>query len=412
MIRKLQVKLIAISMLSLILVLITIMGLAGIFNYRRIILDADNILSVLAENQGTFPKPGKSPDDVPGRQPNLQSPETPYESRYFSTLISDTGSVLLVDTGKIAAIDTSTAIAYARTVLQEGKKTGFLQDYRYVVKSDDSAYRIIFLDCHNSLSSFRSSILVSCLVSLFGIVTVLCLILILSRRIVSPVAESYEKQKQFITDAGHEIKTPLTIIDADAEILEMELGNNEWLQDIQHQTHRLSELTKDLIYLSHLEEEQNRLQLIVFPFSDLVSETAQSFQALAKTQGKSFTCQVQPMLSLRGDEKSLRQLVSILLDNALKYSSPEGNILLSLEKQGKNLHLLVENTVDSIEENDLKHVFDRFYRTDKSRNSQTGGYGIGLSIAKAVVSAHKGKITATAPAKNSFCIHVILPVSN
>lgn len=400
MIKKLQVKLIAISILSLTVVLTIIISVAGIFNYRRIVSDADNILSVLAENKGTFPKLDAAPDKDRNRQPNLQSPETPYESRYFSVLMSDTETVTLVDTGKIAAVDTTSAIAYARIVWDTGKAHGFLQDYRYLVAADGNTYRIIFLDCQKSLSSFRSSMVVISLVSLFGILAVLGLIMILSKRIVKPIADSYEKQKQFITDAGHEIKTPLTIIDADADILTMELGDNEWLQDIQLQTERLTALTKDLIYLSRLEEEETHLQFIDFPLSDMVSETAQSFQALAKTQEKIFSCQIQPMLSFCGDEKSLCQLVSILLDNALKYSPEHGKILLLLEKQGRNIQLLVENTVTEMETQNLNLLFDRFYRADKSRNSQIGGYGIGLSIAKAIVTTHKGKISATAQDEN------------
>lgn len=409
MIKKLQVKLIAISMFSLSLVLITIMGTACLINYRHILSDADDILYILAENNGIFPIMEKAPIEGSKPRSEWKSPETPYESRYFSVLMSDTETVISVDTGKIAAVDTSTAIAYARTALKNDREHGFIQDYRYIVKYDGSSFRIIFLDCKKSLSDFRSSVAVICFVSLFGILAVLGLSILLSKRIVRPVADSYEKQKRFITDAGHEIKTPLTIIDADAEILEMDLGENEWLQDIQQQTKRLTELTKDLIYLSRLEEEQNKLQHIDFPFSDLVAETAQSFQALAKIQNKNFVCEIQPMLSLCGDEKALRQLVSILLDNALKYSAASGTITLTLEKQGRNIRLLIENAAEYVNEEDLNLMFDRFYRTDKSRNSQKGGYGIGLSIAKAIVSAHKGKINASSRDGKSLLMTVILP---
>ena len=221
--------------------------------------------------------------------------------------------------------------------------------------------------------------------------------------------ESYEKQKRFITDAGHEIKTPITIIDADAEVLEMDLPGNEWLQDIRFQTKRLASLTNDLIFLSRMDEEHTQLQTIDFPLSDLVSETAQSFQSLAKTQKKEFVTDIEPLLTMNGDEKSLRQLVSILLDNALKYSPENGSITLSLHKAGKMIHLTVTNTVESLAKENLAYLFDRFYRTDQSRNSQTGGYGLGLSIAKAVVTAHKGKITATASDSSSLTLDVLLP---
>ena len=238
----------------------------------------------------------------------------------------------------------------------------------------------------------------------------LILLLLLSKRIVRPVAESYEKQKQFITDAGHELKTPLTIIGADADLAEMEWGENQWIQDIRRQTQRLTELTQDLIYLSRMEEEGLSLQSIDFPLSDVAEEMAHSFLPLAQNQGKRLEIAVQPMLSFRGDEKSIRQLCSILLDNALKYSPQEGELLFRLEKQGKNILLSVSNTTSQpIKKEELCHLFDRFYRTDPSRNSQTGGYGLGLSIARSIVTTHKGKIRAESPQESVLTIQVTLP---
>lgn len=238
----------------------------------------------------------------------------------------------------------------------------------------------------------------------------LILLLLLSKRIVRPVAESYEKQKQFITDAGHELKTPLTIIGADADLAEMEWGENQWIQDIRRQTQRLTELTQDLIYLSRMEEEGLSLQSIDFPLSDVAEEMAHSFLPLAQNQGKRLEIAVQPMLSFRGDEKSIRQLCSILLDNALKYSPQEGELLFRLEKQGKNILLSVSNTTSQpIKKEELCHLFDRFYRTDPSRNSLIGGYGLGLSIARSIVTAHKGKIRAESPQESVLTIQVTLP---
>ena len=234
---------------------------------------------------------------------------------------------------------------------------------------------------------------------------------LLSGRIIKPVAESYEKPKRFITDAGHELKTPLTVIDADAEILSMDLGENEWLTDIQTQTRRLAELTNDLILLSRMEEDRAPVAMIEFPISDLAEEMVRSFQALARTQEKTFTSRIEPMLSYKGDEKSLRQLLSILLDNALKYSEPGGTISLELGRQGKNLHLTVYNTCPVMEREHLAHLFDRFYRTDSSRNSQTGGYGLGLSIAAAITAAHRGRISASTEDGHSLRITVTLPVN-
>ncbi len=224
------------------------------------------------------------------------------------------------------------------------------------------------------------------------------------------MAESYEKQKQFITDAGHELKTPMTIIAADAELAEMECGENQWLTDIRRQAQRLTGLTNDLIYLSRMEEEQTKLQLIDFPFSDMAEEMAQSFQALAQSQEKEFVLSIQPMISYTGDEKAIQQLLSILLDNALKYSPAGGHLELRLEKQGRTVLLTMSNTtVQPMARDKLPHLFDRFYRTDQSRNSSTGGYGLGLSIAKSIVLAHKGKIRAESPDGMSLSVIVTLP---
>ena len=416
MIRTLRMKLIGISLLSLCIVFFVILAAIGVISYRNVVAEADSTLAILAENGGAFPKQWDHGGDGlmemhPKRQKDF-SPELPYESRYFSVLFDENGQVILVDTGKISAVDTGTAIEFATAVQQKGSQRGFLHDYRYVVQEDAGGdTRVIFLDCGRSLGSFRSFVFISIGVFCAGVLAVLVLIVVWSGYVVRPIAQSYEKQKRFITDAGHEIKTPLTIIDADAEVLSMDLGENEWLADIQAQTKRLAELTNDLILLSRLEEEQAPMQRIAFPLSEVVEEVARSFQSRAKTQNKEFTIQVQPLLSLTGDEKSIRQLVSILLDNALKYSQEGGTIRLTLDKTAKSARLSVYNTTPSIEKDQLPHLFDRFYRTDRSRNSQTGGYGLGLSIAAAVVSAHKGKISASSEDGHSLRITAVLPLS-
>ena len=189
----------------------------------------------------------------------------------------------------------------------------------------------------------------------------------------------------------------------------MECGDdNEWIQDIRAQTKRLTALTKDLIYLSRMEEEKPQVQNIDFPLSDVITEAAQPFRSLAKVQEKTFTVDVEPMLNLCGDEKAITQLVSILLDNALKYSDEHGTISLKAHARGKNICIEVFNTAESVDTSELGRLFDRFYRADKSRNSETGGYGIGLSIAKAVVEAHKGRISASSADGKSLLITVIL----
>ena len=414
MIRKLRIKLILASMASLMLVLSVIIGVAGVLNYRKIVTDADSILAILKENGGSFPtvdhpKNNTLSTDIHIKKERRFSAELPYESRYFSVSFTGDGNVISVNTGKIAAVDTDTAIRYGEMAVNSKASYGFADDYRYTVYPEGKEIHVIFLDYGREMRSFRIFLFISAGVSAGGLLAVLLLLIFLSGRIVKPFSESYEKQKRFITDAGHELKTPLTIINADAEVLEMDIGENEWLSDIQTQTKRLTQLTNDLIRLSRM-EEQPQTQKILFSISDLTQETAETFQALARTKGKTLSCHIQPMISMNGDEKNIQQLITILLDNAIKYSDEGGSIALTLGKQKNLIRLSVFNTAESVPRENLSHLFDRFYRMDQSRNSKTGGYGLGLSIAAAVAAAHKGKIRATTEDEKSLLIEVFFPV--
>ena len=425
MIKKLRLKFIAASMLSLTLVLLVILGGINWMSYRKTVSDADAILSVLAANQGMFPQrmlpendgtprkalPGNAPFDDGMLRKRGFSAETPYESRFFSVLMDEAGRVISADTGMIAAVDRATAEAYALEVWQSGRDSGFWEDYRFVRGKEEGGVRVIFLDCGRGLSSVRAMLLASAAVSLLGLSAVLALLMVFSSRIVKPVAESYEKQKRFITDAGHEIKTPLTIIGADADLIEAEWGESEWLTDIKRQTKRLTRLTNDLIYLSRMDEEQPQLPCIEFPLSDVTEEIVQSFQGPARAQKKELTMKIPPMLSFTGDERAIRQLVSILLDNAMKYSPEGGTISVELEKESRAVKLTVSNTTaQPVEKEELSRLFDQFYRADQSRSSATGGYGLGLAIARSIVAAHRGKIRADCPRERFLSIFVTLPV--
>lgn len=370
--------------------------------------------------------------------------ETPYESRYFSVTLDSSGSIIAADMNNIVSVNKTQAEDYAQQIVRSGKTKGFIRYFRYLVyqvpeseasesssadissasgftvspaNDTDSAdaaasqgrIRVCFLDCQRSLSNFHAFLSASILVSLIGLLAVFLLVVLLSRRVMRPVEESYRKQKRFITDAGHELKTPLTIIDADASVLEMDIGENEWLSDIRKQTKRMTDLTADLIYLSRMDEGSAKLEMIDFPLSDIVSETAQSFRSRAQLESKSFETDIEPMISFCGDEKSIRELVGILLDNAVKYSDKNGKIRVTLRKKNHTILFTVWNTADQIDPETLPHIFDRFYRADNSRNSEQGGYGIGLSVAEAVAAAHKGKISASTRDGKSICISVVFP---
>lgn len=425
MINNLRLKLIGATMLSLIIVLSVVVGAITYSTYRGIVDDADLILTLLADNGGAFPdKVDELPVDNEGpgagdmniesgsRRQNdiLSSPELEYESRYFTVTFNNrSGNLVSVNTGKIAAVGTSAAVEYAENVIASGKTKGFMDDYRYLVYEGETETTVVFLDCARNLSTFRTVITASLGISAAGLVMVLVLLIFLSGRIVKPFWENYEKQRRFITDAGHDLKTPLTVIGADAEVLEMDIGENEWITDIRTQVSRLTDMTNSLIMLSRMDEAEPEYQMLDFPLSDIVEETLDEYRSLAKTQGKNLSGSIQPMISLNGDEKAIRRLLSVLLDNAMKYSDENGTISLTLEQQRGSIRLMVFNTCPYMPKESLPHLFDRFYRTDESRNSQTGGYGLGLSIAAAIVTAHKGKISASTTDEKSLLITVTLP---
>lgn len=416
---KLRFRFILISMLSVILVLGAIIVAINAINYRETLRKADDILELLANNEGQFPvmpdtEGMEAPTDMTeGGQfpqmpmdPMMRSPELAYESRYFSVLLDRDGNVIFSDTGMIAAVTPQEAEALAQEVYGLSKDKGFSNDYRYLkVRSGDDT-RIIFYDCGRSLNSFRTFRSASILISAAGTVIVFLLIFFASGKIVRPVAESYEKQKRFITDAGHEIKTPLAIINADADVILSE-GESQWADDIKGQVGRLTELTNNLIYLSKMEEGQTDIPMIRTDLSAVVTKSCESFASRYITEKRTLSKDIESDVFVKGDEKALGQLMSILLDNALKYSPEDGKTEVSLKKTSKGIRLTVTNdTVNVIDKESSDKLFDRFYRTDKSRNSETGGHGIGLSIAKAIVSAHKGRITANPSEDKKLAINV------
>ncbi|MBR4905695.1 MAG: HAMP domain-containing histidine kinase [Clostridia bacterium] len=400
MIRKLRWKFIAAAMLSLLLVLGTLITLINILNYRTLVTEADDMLVMLSEFDGSFPLWMNEPDqkdrfDDKGRgQRRVFDGERRYQSRYFIVVLSESGEVTETNLKSIVTVDEQTAVEMAETAAKKGRETGFSGDYRYLGVPENTGTRWIFLNREVELSTFRSFLWTSIGIALAGFVMVFVLLALLSSRIVRPIAQSYEKQKRFITDAGHELKTPITIIRADADVIAEDLPDSEWLSDIRTQTDRLGTLTNELIYLSRMEEEGAKPQMMDFPLSDVVQDAAQPFSAIARTQNKALFVDVQPTLTLHGDENAIRKLVSILLDNAMKYSPEGGSIALSLKKSGRQIRLAVSNTAQNVEKGSADRLFDRFYRADASRNSETGGFGLGLAIAKAVVEAHKGKIHA------------------
>ena len=412
MINKLKRKFLLIGTVFMFILMTVLVTIMNIVNYGEVVSDADSVLDVLA--QPNLPvldgqTPPEDPDEILAFVPRGMSLEVPYESRFFVVRVSSDGEVLQSDLSRIISVDDDSAKDYIAEALDSGSERGFIDSFRYSKRTDESGTTIIFLDCGRKLDSFMSFLTISVLVGLGGCVVVFVAFIFTAGRIVSPIAESYEKQKRFISDAGHEIKTPLTIINANVDLLETD-GESEELTEIRRQTKRLTELTNDLVLLSKMEEAEHTLQKIEFPLSDLVGETAQSFGAVAEARGLSLDAEIEPSVTASGAPDAIRRLVSILLENAVKYSPDGGAVALEMKTHRKTVTLSVANASrDKVNADDLTRVFDRFYRTDTSRNSATGGHGIGLSIAKAIVDAHGGSISASTTDGSDFRVTVILP---
>lgn len=396
MIKKLRIRFALSVILSSLLILAVLIGTINIVNYRRVVADADRELEMLIHEH---------PGDMPSRgRPEMNS---------FSALYDEDGNAVNIVTTWNSMYAADLMDQYAQSVLEGSQERGFIDDLRFAKIEREEGTLVVLCDCGPGLRGFRSFLYSSIILSAVCMAVVSVLALVVSGRAVKPVAESYEKQKQFITDAGHEIKTPLAIINADSDVLLSELGDNEWVQDIKVQTKRLSVLTNDLIRLSKMDQGKQTLKLAKVNLTEVVSEEVNSFRAVAAQGGRSLKMDADPDVNVMGDAQALRELVSILLDNAVKYSPEGSRIDISLNNENKTAVLNVRNnTAEPVSDEVLDKLFDRFYRADPSRESGEGGYGIGLSLARAAAEAHSGSITVHKEGADVIVFTVVLPLAH
>ena len=398
MIYKLQRKFILICTISVLSVVALVFGVIVILNVSSLNKNMDVLADQISEGGGRFPgsfNDGFKPDIFPsknGQNFDFITPETPFSTRHFTVLFDKKGEVAQTFMESIFSVPVGKAIEYAKTAIDEKSERGWIYNYRYKFFSTERGYGVVLVDGNMHRSATMQSTAIAGGVLLVCAVLVLALILLLSKRAVKPIAESYEKQKQFITDAGHELKTPLTLILANLDIAESELGKNEWLDDIRFEGHRMTELVNRLVSLSRMDEENHTLNISEVALGKMVEDTVSEFEPLAASRGKTVSADIDTSIIYHGDEALLRQLVGILMDNAIKYCDSGGNIVLTLHR-GRHVVLTVENTYAAVGELELNRLFDRFYRADKARTFK-GGYGVGLSMAKAITEKHKGEITA------------------
>lgn len=412
MINKLKRKFLLIGTVFMFILMAVLVLIMNLVNYHEVVSESDSVLDLISQPNLPFfgeQKPHGDREDISGFIPPGMSVEVPYESRFFVIVASNDGEIIQSDLSRIVSVDGESARDYICSALKSSKSRGFVGSFRYSKTSDERGTRIVFLDCGRKLDQFRSFLWISVIVGLGGCALAFIAFVFAAGKIVSPIAESYEKQKRFISDAGHEIKTPLTIINANVDLLELD-GENEELAEIRNQTRRLTSLTNDLVMLSKMEEAEHTLQKIEFPLSDLVNETAASFRAPSAAKGLALETDVEPGITVNGSPEDIRRLVSVLLENAVKYSKEGGRIALGLAAHRKTALITVENdTETALEKESIAHIFDRFYRADASRNSATGGHGIGLSIAKAIAEAHGGSISASTRTGNDFRVTAVIP---
>ncbi len=402
MLRKMRWRFVCAAMAAIVAVTLVLVAVINLVNYSATTSRLDSTIDSLSRFSAA-PADAPSSPAAPGQAPGMPQ-EARYATRFFIVELDAQNTPQQVFTDYVATVTKQQARQYAQNVLSQGKKKGFYLGFRYRIMEE----QVIFLHAGMELQSTKTLAMVSLLVALGSLAVVFLLVVLFSKKATGPYARALIRQKQFITDASHELKTPLTSIATSADVLALEQENNEWVTNIQRQTLRLSKLVGDLISLSRLDEEAPLPEKLPFSLSEAAWETVEPFAAQAGAQGKQFTQHIEDSLTLCGDRASIQQMLSILLDNALKYSTPQGTIRLEVYRRHNSCYICVYNTCQIDNPADLVHVFDRFYRLDSSRSSATGGTGVGLSIAQAIVQAHGGKIGVKTDNGKSVVFQVVL----
>lgn len=399
--KKMRLKMIGIVFASVVaaFMVMTIILVMCFGAYRN--RQADQITAMISENNGTVPQL----KDYKQQQKNSQSFEryfnnynedSSYRTRFFRIFLDEDKKVTNVNMDHIAAVDEKKAVRMTKMAMLRRRKVGLVGSYRYRKEYKDGQVRsIIFLDCKENQSFYHLAVTITITVSTLLTCLITVIFAIASKRAVRPFEINSNRQKQFITDASHELKTPLAIISANAEVLQYKGDGNEWTQNIIDQTKHMGKLINQLLVLAKLDEVQEKSEKQEADLKLLLEETIEPFEEVATQKKVTLKLHLEEGVTIRVNREQIAQLVSILTENAAKYVNDGGKIVWRLTKTQHGAVLVVKNTTEK-ELPDTKRMFDRFYRSDSSRSSKTGGQGIGLSIAKKIVDSHKGSITAKA----------------
>ena len=399
--KKLRLKMIGIVLASVVaaFMVMTIILVMCFGAYRN--RQADQITAMISENNGTVPqlkdyKQQQKNSQAFERYFNNYNEDSSYRTRFFRIFLDEDKKVTNVNMDHIAAVDEKKAVRMTKMAMLRRGKVGLVGSYRYRKEYKDGQVRsIIFLDCKENQSFYHLAVTITITVSTLLTCLITVIFAIASKRAVRPFEINSNRQKQFITDASHELKTPLAIISANAEVLQYKGDGNEWTQNIIDQTKHMGKLINQLLVLAKLDEVQEKSEKQEADLKLLLEETIEPFEEVATQKKVTLKLHLEEGVTIRVNREQIAQLVSILTENAAKYVNDGGKIVWRLTKTQHGAVLVVKNTTEK-ELPDTKRMFDRFYRSDSSRSSKTGGQGIGLSIAKKIVDSHKGSITAKA----------------
>ena len=399
--KKLRLKMIGIVFASVVaaFMVMTIILVMCFGAYRN--RQADQITAMISKNNGTVPqlkdyKQQQKNSQAFERYFNNYNEDSSYRTRFFRIFLDEDKKVTNVNMDHIAAVDEKKAVRMTKMAMLRRGKVGLVGSYRYRKEYKDGQVRsIIFLDCKENQSFYHLAVTITITVSTLLTCLITVIFAIASKRAVRPFEINSNRQKQFITDASHELKTPLAIISANAEVLQYKGDGNEWTQNIIDQTKHMGKLINQLLVLAKLDEVQEKSEKQEADLKLLLEETTRPFEEVATQKKVTLKLHLEEGVTIRVNREQIAQLVSILTENAAKYVNDGGKIVWRLTKTQHGAVLVVKNTTEK-ELPDTKRMFDRFYRSDSSRSSKTGGQGIGLSIAKKIVDSHKGSITAKA----------------
>ncbi len=402
MLKKLRIKFIVISISSLFVFLSIILTVVNVINYTKVSNDADNITEILAENGGNFGMDdqfnGQTPPQIPqGNQgPNqggnpFDRRETKFDTRYFYVKLNTQGEVIEANVNNTISFTQDEATDFALSVYTT-EKVGWYGDFRYRVTKTSNETIVIAIDYSRELAPSRTVLITSIIVSSVGLLLSLIILFAISNLIIKPVKESIEKQKQFISNASHELKTPITIISANNEIIEMSCGESEETNSISRQVRKLTSMVKALNNLAKIDEIDKISEFTKFNLSNALNDIANPFVEVFNSKDKTLKLDIKENIMFKGNEAMIKELASIILENALKYSKT--NASFSLDIVEERITISERNDGEDIKTGELDEVFERFYRSDDVRAKSIEGSGLGLSIAKEITNLHGGRIKA------------------